>query len=143
MPLYALAEVALAISSVSFNDYASISGVYYDTFLSTRKNKNTIQNRGYSDAVLEQMRAAEIKSFSSIEIVGIRFTKPFEAKYELFTYVWLLYQKFKLGSMPFPGSVSEQPNQIIEIFSLLDALELEKDKQQQKGIKPQKWQTRR
>jgi hypothetical protein len=48
-------------------------------------------------------------------------------KYPLFGYVITLFQNYERGVMPFEGSVSEQPAQLMDIFSLLEALKAEQE----------------
>jgi hypothetical protein len=55
-------------------------------------------------------------------------------KYPYFSYVLNLYSQYKKGSLPFPGSVSEQPAKIIEIFNVLEQLELEQQEKQRKAV---------
>lgn len=56
-------------------------------------------------------------------------------EYPYFDYVSTLFYKYKEnGMLPFPGSLSEQPAKIIEIFEVLSQLDFER---QQKLVKEQ------
>lgn len=67
-----------------------------------------------------------IDSFTSFDSCGIRFTKPINNLiYEQFNYIIELYHSYKNGILPFSGPTSEQPSQIMNIFSLLGVLENE------------------
>lgn len=69
--------------------------------------------------------------------------------YPMFNYVFRLYDRYnEAGILPFEGSHSDQPAQIIEIFSVLEQLQLETQKeiheqQQRKQAKERKPSGRR
>ena len=46
-----------------------------------------------------------------------------------FNYIYSLYAKYdQFGVLPFPGSHSEQPAKIIEIFDVISAVQAEEEK---------------
>lgn len=49
-------------------------------------------------------------------------------------YVLTLHSRWEKGNLPFDGSVSEQPNKIVEIMTLIESLKFE---QQEKAHKEQ------
>lgn len=84
------------------------------------------KKRGYTAEQLEHAKKRKAEKFSPVESCGLRFTKPFDQlKFGSLSYVLTLFESFERGSMPYPGSVSEQPAQILEIFSTLRQLKVE------------------
>lgn len=49
-----------------------------------------------------------------------------------FSYYMQLYNSYKLGMLPFEGSVSDQPAAIMEAFSVIDRLQNERQEQETK-----------
>jgi hypothetical protein len=49
--------------------------------------------------------------------------------HDQFGYLLLLHDRYQNGLLPFPGSISEQPNHIIEIFNVLDGLKTDYQKE--------------
>jgi hypothetical protein len=61
------------------------------------------------------------------EVAGIRFTRDLEPyRYSKIGYLLMLLENYEKGQMPFPGCITEQPAQIMEIFSLLQTLKQER-----------------
>lgn len=51
-----------------------------------------------------------------------------------FDYLLFLQGQFEKGIMPYPGSLIEQPNKIIEVFKLISRLKAEYESKQQAKI---------
>jgi hypothetical protein len=47
-----------------------------------------------------------------------------------FGHLLYLHENFNKGILPFPGSLSDQPNHVIEIFRVLDRLKFDHEKEQ-------------
>lgn len=45
----------------------------------------------------------------------------------------MLHEQFSKQVLPFPGSLMDQPNHVIEIFRLLDSLKLEHQEKQERA----------
>lgn len=79
-----------------------------------------LTNRGYSQQQIESVLKSKTNSTISS---GLKFTKPtWHFEYSKLSYVLNLFENYERGVLPFNGSVSEQPAQIIEIFNLLASL---------------------
>lgn len=64
---------------------------------------------------------------------GIVFKSDFShVSYPHYDYVVNLYDAYKKGCLPFNGSTSEQPGQIMNIFVLLNNLYIETEDKQRK-----------
>lgn len=50
-----------------------------------------------------------------------------------FNHILFLQSQFEKGMLPFDGSLSDQPAQIIEIFNLIERLKLKEQRKQQKA----------
>ena len=73
------------------------------------------------------MKTSQKSTMNELISCGLYFTGGLH-KYDLpfFSYLLTLYEKYKQGTLPFPGSMSEQPAQIVEIFQVFDQLDFEK-----------------
>ncbi len=66
---------------------------------------------------------------------GLHFTIPLENfKSDLINHALFLFENYERGVLPFPGSVSEQPAQIIEIFGVFQALKFEIEAAERKKL---------
>ena len=71
---------------------------------------------------------AQLKEYRLYRCPG-NFTHPTAA------WVWELYNHFEKGILPFPGSLMEQPAQLIEAFGVIENLKIERQKQEAKNVK--------
>lgn len=53
-------------------------------------------------------------------------------QYPLMDQILFLHDKYNKGILPYEGSLTDQPNKIIEIFQLIDQLHQEREQQQAK-----------
>lgn len=119
----------LETSSLSAVEYILLVG-QYNHILSGGKEEidPAISNRGYTPAQLEVLKKNK-RSNTDVRSCGVRFTTHLSRfKYPLFGYVSACFQNYERGLLPYPGSVSEQPNKIIEIFNVLSTVRLEHEK---------------
>ena len=61
---------------------------------------------------------------------GIEFSVDFKEypEYEHFNFVSVAYHVYnKSGNLPFPGSLSEQPSQMMEILDVMFELDMERE----------------
>ena len=87
-----------------------------------------IFDRGYSEERLKYLR----KTLGNTVNIScsIEFNKDFKdyPDYEHFNFIMFANHVFtKSGTLPFPGSLSEQPSQIMEIFETLFELDMERE----------------
>jgi hypothetical protein len=100
---------------------------YNDDYDGTKNKPSTeASRRGYTPEQLAAAQTSLGQKFNSVESCNLRFTKPFaHLKYDLLSYVLVLFENYEKGCLPFPGSASEQPAQIMEIFNILRQLKHE------------------
>lgn len=114
---------------MSFEDMVRLVS-HYNIVYSDRKDKSDdeLKARGYSPEIIKQLRSKQkSENYSPLESCGLRFMSDYRnCKYDLFMYVIQLHNLYQKGVLPFPGSASEQPGQIMDIFGLLDLLQLER-----------------
>lgn len=66
------------------------------------------------------------ENFTPVDFVGLRIKSDFShVTYDNFDYVYDLYIGYKNGILPFEGSHSEQPAQVMQILSLLESMTIE------------------
>lgn len=135
------------ISSLTLAEYARIISSYNAIRLS-RSLDPRLKDRGFTDEQLKILREKMKTSVTEVRSLNIKFTRPIEEfKYSQFGYVLTLYRAYKEhGTLPFPGSISEQPAQFIEILNTIEAVELEfreKELEQQKNKDKRKSSGRR
>ncbi len=124
-----IAGEILDISSLSDTQFVTLVAHYNDLFLGdTNKISSEVKSRGYSEAALAEIKNHKRLKFEAIESCGLRFTQPFDhLKFKSLNYVLTLYDNYVRGCLPYPGSVSEQPAQIMEIFSVVEAIRREQE----------------
>lgn len=126
-----VSQQILKISSVSTFDYINITG-HYLTLLSGKREKVEILNeRQYPqhmiDAAMKGMKHPEVT------VAGLNFKVPLtQFKYPLMSYVLVLLENYERGLLPFAGTISEQPSQIVEILNLIQLLKIEHQNQLEK-----------
>jgi hypothetical protein len=117
----------IEISSLSNYDCICLVAHYNDAY-DGEKNRvaPALAARGYTAEQLAQADTRLVERFNPVESCGIRFTRPFgNLKYDALGYVLKLFDGYERGCVPFPGSVSEQPAQIMEVFGVLKQLKQE------------------
>ena len=134
----------MEISSVSDWDYVNIIGQYVQ--LETGKTDEIdprLLARGFTEQQIKMIQ--EKKKGSSLNeaiSLNLHFKTLGRWKYDKFDFVYTLFNQYdKNGVMPFPGSLSEQPAKIMEIFNILVQLTSETErKNHEKAIKQAKKQ---
>jgi hypothetical protein len=119
-------EVAMGISGLSDSEYKNMVGHYNRLVYGTNIDQS-IYDRGYSDAAIKEMEKRATPQ--TVESLNLRFTSALD-NFELegFDYYYSLYQYFSTNkALPFSGSLADQPAKIIEIFSLFNQLEQERE----------------
>jgi hypothetical protein len=118
---------AFSLSEISTADYINLVGNYNHAIQGGREEIDPkLAARGYSQEVLNLTK--QNLKHNAITSCGIKFKKHLSCfKYPLFGYVLTLFQNYERGQLPFEGSVSDQPAQIMDIFSLLESLKAEQE----------------
>lgn len=115
----------MRVSSMSLIDYVKIVG-HYNRIQHGPSIDPRIYERGYTPEQLKVMEDQQKAESGAISSLNIQFTAPIESfDYPLFGYIYTSYRYTEKGVLPFPGSLSDQPAQIMEIFNTLESLELE------------------
>jgi hypothetical protein len=115
-------------SSLSDLEFVSLIATYNTSSDKDEKHKvsSKLDDRGYSADQLAHAKQKKTEKFKPVVSCDLRFTKPFDhLKFEPFGYVLTLFENYERGCLPFPGAASEQPAQIMEIFSVLRQLKHE------------------
>jgi hypothetical protein len=114
------------ISSLSTFEYISLIG-HYNKLTLDKKVDPRLLSRGYTKEALEQMKDKMGKLPSEIISLDVHFKSGIDNySIEYFGYVMTLFDAYqKNGILPYSGSLSEQPNKIIEIFQVIDQLKFE------------------
>lgn len=121
------------ISGLNFYDYACIVANFHSVIGTSKEIDPQIENRGYSPEVIAEMQKKFRAEFRGVKSLNLHFTVPLSNfQYDLFNYILFLFRNYEQGILPFPGSASEQPNQIIEIFNVIKALKAEREEVQKK-----------
>jgi len=125
--LYYIYTMIMRESSLTYVEYAKVVATY---------NKSTGQNlmndklleRGYTMKQIEALTASNTKTQKSLNLI----LKPgFEnLRYSNFDFYYNLFMQYEKGVMPFPGALVDQPNKIIELFSVLQSLNSEYENRQ-------------
>ena len=129
------------ISSLDSYDYANLCGNYLAILRDEKDHETLLKNRGYTEA---QLQAVSGKSSVLVfKNLGLKYTIPLtNFEYENLGLVLTYFDYYEKGLLPFPGTVSEQPAQIIEIFSTIKTIRYEHqlylDKAQQRPKSPRK-----
>jgi hypothetical protein len=119
----------MEISTLADEDFVRFVAHYNHLLLNPKKKVNPkLKDRGYSDEALAEAKLDKRQKFQPVESCGLRFTKPFDhLSFEPFSYVLTLFENYSRGCLPFPGSVSEQPAQIMEFFSVIETIRREQE----------------
>lgn len=123
------------ISSLSNEDYINIVGHY--TRLASEKADfdPNINTRGYSPEALAEAKKQTLKYFQPIQTLNLKFKKQLDDfEFEPLNYTLTLFENYERGLLPYPGSVSEQPAQLMEIFGVLQSLRQERQQLEYKKM---------
>lgn len=124
-----------SISELNNEDYVNLVGHYNHALAGGRDEIDpTLLSRGYTPEVLAATKKKV--SIAPITSCGLKFTKHLSHfKYPLFGYVLSLYENYERGQLPFDGSVSDQPAQVMDIFSVISNIRFEQQKKQLEKVK--------
>ena len=111
-------------------EYISLVSNYHVT--EKDDERSALESRGYKKEQIDYILKKKPKE--SFRSLNIEFSNKTRLRYEYFLYCLILHDNYKRGILPFPGSMSDQPNKIIEIFLVLDQLQQEAEEKMRKKI---------
>jgi len=104
--------------------------------------KETIDPKLFKDRTEEEIKYLRKTMSGQVQTSGgLEFTKEFKEypEYNHFNFVMMASLAFnKSGALPFPGSLSEQPAQTIDILETLFELDTEREEDAQRKAKKER-----
>lgn len=126
-PLWDLvAGFVLEISSLTTVEYVCLVA-HYNHVLSGSKSEidPEIARRGYTPAQLAALSKAK-RSNTDLASCGLRFKRHLSNfNFPLMPFLSIAFHNYERGVLPFPGSLSDQPAKIIEMFNVVGAIRSE------------------
>ena len=116
----------IELSSLSTFEYAQIVGNYKT--IDSKDKELEYRERGYSEQQIKLLKKQnKINVFSALDL---QFTNVDKVTYPLFGFIITSFMAYnKHGILPFDGPLANQPSKIIEVFEVLEALQIEKETQ--------------
>lgn len=112
---------SLEISSISVYELIVITAHYTSLISNEIDHDESLKLRGFSEEQIKKVSKQKPKT--QIKTMGLIFKQPLcKFKYPLIEYVLILSENYEKGNLPFSGSISEQPAQVIEILELIKAI---------------------
>lgn len=117
----------MKISTISLYDYATLVGHYTRLQHGPTIDPRLLDRFKDNPERLKQIREQAKSSKTHHQALNVKFKAPLEEfEFANFGYLFTIYRKFAdSGILPFPGSLADQPSQIMELFNTLESLELE------------------
>jgi hypothetical protein len=110
----------MSISSLNYEDWVKISAHYWSLLSNDKDDESELKRRGFKPEYIEKILSKKPKKLATIG--SLSFTRSVTGfKYELMNYILTILENYEKGNLPFPGTISEQPAQIIEIISVLQS----------------------
>lgn len=126
-------HVIYKISSLGTTDFIKLVAKFHSLSSGQAQSDALLEARGYSPEALAQTKEAIVNAFPGLETMGLMFrVPPSQFNFDCFDYVAILLGNYERGVLPFPGSVSEQPAQIMDIFATLQSLKFEREEIERK-----------
>jgi len=112
-------------SSLTFFEYAKMVATYNHS-VGKGLMDQTLLDRGYSPEQIAALSSSNSKTLKSLNLI----LKPgFEnLEFRNFNFYYNLFSQYEKGVLPYPGSLTDQPNKIIEVFNVFQSLNLEYEK---------------
>ena len=116
----------MKLSTFSTYEYIQLVGHYNRLQMKDRVDPRLL-TRGFTEEQLKEMQKRMGKVPDEIISLNLHMkTDLSKMVYVPFNYVFRLYDRYiEAGVLPFDGTHSDQPAQIIEIFSVLEQLQME------------------
>ena len=121
----------MAISGATAADYVLLVG-HFNYVQIGDKIDPRLRERGYTEAMIKELESRVSRFKTTVRSLNIEFTDHIENyKHPAFDQIMSLYSPYREhGLLPFPGSVSEQPAQVMDFFSVLDSLIHEREEKE-------------
>lgn len=120
----------MQISSITDLEYICIVGNFNNA--DSKDEEQALRDRGYSEERIRYLlKDQKGSSFKSLDVV---FHAKNNLKYPYFTYTYTAFLNYQRGVLPYPGSLSEQPGKIMDIFNVFQALKYEADDKMRKKV---------
>ncbi len=97
---------------------------HYTTLISGEKDhEQELLDRGFTR---DQIKTANAKRmFFPTEILGLKFSVPITRfKSSKLSYLLVLLDNYERGNLPHPGSISEQPAQLMDMIHVLQNIKI-------------------
>jgi len=125
-----LASTIFQVSSLSNDEFIQLVG-HYNRLIYKDTVDPKLMSRGYTQEQIDLMMKSKRSTINELISCDLHFTGGLtQYEHPYLSYFLTLYERYKQGVLPFPGSTSEQPAKIIEIFNVLDQLDFEKQEKQ-------------
>lgn len=123
--MYYIYAMIMRESSLTFVEYAKIVATYNNS-VGQGLMDQTLLDKGYTPAQIDALYAKNKQTLKSLNLI----LKPGFEKLEFqnFDFYYNLFSQYEKGILPYPGSLVDQPNKIIEVFGVLQSLNLEYEK---------------
>lgn len=119
----------MEISTLSDAEYVQIVANYNN--IDKEDEEQVLRDRGYSEGQIKVVLGD--KKYTSFKSLDVVFHDKAMYKYPRFNMVVSAFMSYKKGILPYPGGYLEQPAKIIDIFNVLNQLELEAQEKAQKA----------
>ena len=123
------------ISGLTGFEYISLIGHYHKVLTKEEVDPRRLQ-RGYTEEQLKALKSSvkgKTSEFISLDVHFKCDLSRFDVDY--FNYAMVSFDVYdRHGVLPYNGSLSDQPNKIIEIFNVLGSLKNEREKKQQEDM---------
>jgi hypothetical protein len=133
-------QAAQSISTLSYKEYIELVAATVYGFKNEPEKK--IDRSRYTEAQLKALEASVKTKIVEHKILNLKFTRDlieFSKNVYNFEYLMTLYSSFKQhGTLPYQGSLSDQPNKIIEVFNVIGSVVTELQIQEQKKMEKKK-----
>jgi hypothetical protein len=109
------------VSGLTVQEFVQLVATYH----AQDEKQDDLEARGFTREMIEAVRAQQ--KFNPVTTLGITFSRPFsDYKFDQFGFVATLFNQFdQHGTLPYAGSLTDQPNKIIEVFNVIRALNTE------------------
>jgi hypothetical protein len=123
----------MEVSSLTSSDFVCLVASY--NAITNGESRDDLVGRGYSDEMVETLRAQQDLAYRGCASLGCYFSKPLRNfPSAILGYALILFENYERGTLPYPGSTSEQPAQVMEILGTLAALKAERQEAQQRNM---------
>lgn len=118
----------MGLSSLTGSEYIILVG-HYNKLVHKPSVDPRLLARGYTEDQIKMMQKASQEKQLEIISCNLHFKSDLsQFTFPRFNFLMTVHQQYsQFGNLPYPGTISEQPAKIIEIFNVLDSLKLENE----------------